>query len=70
MRVKAEVKADAASEGTRVLHSNRVTRSWLRAFTLPAEVDEERAEAVYQDGVLTLTLPKKTVVQPKRLAVR
>ncbi len=71
VRVKAEVKtADAAEEGTKVLHSNRVTRSWLRAFTLPAEVDEARAEAAYQDGVLTLTLPKKEVVQPKRLAIK
>lgn len=71
VRVRAEVKsADAVAEGTRVLHSNRVSRSWLRNFTLPAEVDEGRAEAAYQDGVLTLTLPKKEVPQPKRLAVK
>ena len=70
VRVKAEAKADAASEGSKVLHSNRVTRSWLRNFTLPAEVDEGRAEAAYQDGVLTLTLPKKEVVQPKRVAIK
>ena len=36
----------------------------------PPEVDEARAEAAYQDGVLTLTLPKKEVVQPKRLAIK
>lgn len=71
VRVKAELKApEAAQEGAKVLHSNRVTRSWLRNFTLPAEVDEGRAEAAYRDGVLTLTLPKKEVVQPKRLAVK
>ncbi|MEO8938535.1 MAG: Hsp20/alpha crystallin family protein [Burkholderiaceae bacterium] len=71
VRVKAEVKTvDAAAEGTKLLHSNRLTRSWLRNFTLPSEVDEARADAAYQDGVLTLTLPKKTVVQPKRLAIK
>ncbi len=68
--VKAEVKTPAAEEGTKVLHSNRVTRSWLRSFTLPAEVDENRAEAAYENGVLTLTLPKKEVAQPKRLAIK
>lgn len=71
IRIKAELKAaEAAPEGAKVLHSNRVTRSWLRNFTLPAEVDDGRAEAAYRDGVLTLTLPKKEVVQPKRLAVK
>lgn len=70
VRVKAEVKAAEAGDGAKVLHSNRVTRSWLRNFTLPAEVDDARAEAAYQDGVLTLTLPKKAVVEPKRLAIK
>ena len=69
VRVKAEVKTVDA-EGVKVLHSNRVTRSFQRNFTLPAEVDEARAEAAYQDGVLTLTLPKKEVPQPKRLTIK
>ena len=71
VRVKAEVKdVEPTPEGAKVLASNRATRSWLRNFTLPAEVDDTRAEAAYQDGVLTLTLPKKAVVQPKRLAIK
>ena len=70
VRVKADVKSAAADEGMKVLHSNRATQSWHRAFTLPAEVDESRAEAAYENGVLTLTLPKKEVAQPKRLAIK
>lgn len=71
VHVRAEAKgATTPEDGAKVLHSNRVTRSWQRAFTLPAEVDEGRAEAAYVDGVLTLTLPKKEVAQPKRLAIR
>ena len=40
VRVKAEVKSatSATEDGAKVLHSNRVTRSWLRNFTLPSEV--------------------------------
>ncbi len=73
VRVKAEAKTEEkteADEGTKLLHSSRATRSWFRDFTLPAEVDDARAEAAYENGVLTLTLPKKEVVQPKRLAIR
>jgi HSP20 family protein len=75
VRVKAETKAEAktddkAEDGTKVLASNRTVRSWARNFTLPAEVDEARAEAAYENGVLTLTLPKKEVAQPKKLAIR
>ena len=71
VRVKAEAKAgEPSAEGERVLHSNRVTRAWARNFTLPAEVAEDRAEARYENGVLTLTLPKKEVVQPRRLAIK
>ncbi len=79
VRVKAAAQAAAttevnaseqAVEGERVLVSNRATRSWARNFTLPVEVAEDRAEAAYENGVLTLTLPKKEVVQPKRLAIK
>ena len=70
VRVRAEARSATSEDGAKVLHSNRVTQSWQRSFTLPAEVDEGRAEAAYVDGVLTLTLPKKEVVQPKRLAIK
>jgi len=40
-----------------------------RAFTLGQEVDEATAQAKYNDGVLELTVPKKTVAAAKRLAV-
>lgn len=33
--------------------------SFSRSFTLPDEVNKEKIEAVYVDGVLKLTLPKK-----------
>ena len=33
--------------------------SFSRSFTLPEEVQKEKIEAVYEDGVLKLYLPKK-----------
>jgi len=69
--IKAESKSeDKLADGERVLHSSRVTRSWARSITLPVELADDRAEAAYENGVLTLTLPKKDVVQPKRIAIK
>jgi HSP20 family protein len=41
--------------------------SFSRTFTMPDEVSKEKIEAVYEDGVLKLTLPKKE--EAKKLAV-
>jgi HSP20 family protein len=60
---------DELKEGERVLHTERRAVSYARTFELPLEVAEERAQASYENGVLKLVLPKKDVVQPKRLQV-
>jgi len=41
--------------------------SFSRTFTMPDEVSKEKIEAVYEDGILKLTLPKKE--EAKKLAV-
>ena len=37
--------------------------SFTRSFTLPEEVNREKIEAVYENGVLKLNLPKKEEVK-------
>ena len=39
--------------------------SFSRSFTLPEDVNEDDLKANYADGVLRLTVPKKTIAQPK-----
>jgi HSP20 family protein len=69
--VKAEAKRAALNAETdRVLFSQRRTTRFERRFELPLEVAEDKSEATYENGVLKLVLPKKEVVQPKRLAVK
>jgi HSP20 family protein len=41
-----------------------------RSITLPTEVDAERVDARYSDGILTLTLPKAEQAKPRQIAVR
>jgi HSP20 family protein len=43
--------------------------SFTRSFTLPAGTDTEHATADLKEGVLTITVPKKPEVQPKKIPV-
>jgi HSP20 family protein len=44
--------------------------SFTRAFTLPEGVEGERVRAELKDGVLTLLVPKRPEVQPKKISVK
>jgi HSP20 family protein len=68
--VSAEVKYEKDVDNAEmVLRAERYYGKIQRAFTLGHEVDEATAQAKYNDGVLELTLPKKTAAAAKRLAV-
>ena len=67
----AEAKKEKeASQDERVLHAERVYGKVSRAFTLPQELDEAKAEAKFKDGVLELTLPKKAAAQRKQITIQ
>jgi HSP20 family protein len=69
--LEAEVKREKeATKDERVLHSERVYGKVSRSFTLPQEVDEANAQAKFRDGVLELTLPKKTAAQRKQISIQ
>lgn len=58
--ISAEVKRDKEEKkGDKTLYSECFRGSSYRSFTLDSDVDETRAEAKYENGVLELTLPKK-----------
>ncbi|MFN0251788.1 MAG: Hsp20/alpha crystallin family protein [Kofleriaceae bacterium] len=44
--------------------------SFTRAFTLPDGTDLEHVQAELKDGVLTIAVPKKAVVQPKTVTIK
>lgn len=69
--IEAEVKRDSErKEGEQLIHAERVVKKFARSFTLPAEIDDARAAAKLENGVLTLTLPKKEEMQPKQITVQ
>jgi len=69
--ISGEVKRESEKkEGERILRSERYYGSVARSFALAHEIDEAKAEAKFDNGVLTLSLPKKTAPGGKKLAIR
>lgn len=60
---------DEKKEGDRVVYRERAVASYARTFTLPLEVDQAEAVAKLDQGVLTLTLPKRGVRGAAQLTV-
>jgi HSP20 family protein len=68
--ISAEVKQEKEEKkGERVIRSERYYGSVSRSFSLGHDVDEAKAQARYADGVLELTLPKKSGAQPSKITV-
>jgi HSP20 family protein len=57
--VRAEIKQEDAHKDDKSLRNERYFGSVSRGIQLPQDVDQAQAKAKYDNGVLTLTLPKK-----------
>jgi HSP20 family protein len=69
LSIKAEVKSEEDREGERYHIRERRYGTYSRSLSLPRGVRAEGIEASYEAGVLTLRLPKREEIKPKRIAV-
>ena len=69
--LRAEVKQldEQRDEHKKLLRSERYYGEIARSFQLPQDVDASQAKAKYDNGVLSLTLPKKLGNNPQRLMI-
>ena len=68
--VQAQVRQESErSEGERIVYRERSAASYARRFTLPAEVDQSQSAARLDNGVLTLTLGKRSAAASAHLTV-
>ena len=44
--------------------------SFLRSFQLPQGLDESRIEATYNNGILSIQIPKSALAQPKKIQIK
>ncbi|HVZ72844.1 MAG TPA: Hsp20/alpha crystallin family protein [Polyangia bacterium] len=69
LAIAGERKTESTHEGERAYANERTYGRFSRSFVLPDGVDGEHVTADLKDGVLTVTVPKKPEVQPKRIVV-
>jgi HSP20 family protein len=69
--ISAEVKRESAerAEGERVLRSERFYGPMARSFALASEIDDNSASARFEQGILTLTLPKAAAPSARRITI-
>ena len=72
IQIDAEAKKEKETKdkGGKVLRSERWEGAVSRTFSVAQDVDEAKATAKYEDGVLTLELPKKASHETKRIAIQ
>jgi HSP20 family protein len=59
--------SDSVNQRTRV---ERPCGAFQRAFTLPTAVQRDAVQAIYANGVLTITVPKADAARPRQITVQ
>lgn len=67
--VSAERKEEKKHESKKKFLSEFYYGSYSRSFTLPGAVDEKKVDAKFENGVLTVTIPKTEALQTKQIPV-
>ena len=69
LTLKGELKSEERFEEGNYVRKERRYGSFQRTLTLPTSVVADRANAEFENGVLTLTLPKADEAKPKSIKV-
>jgi len=69
LRIRGERHSMAEAQGRRYHLMERAYGNFERRLPLPHEVDADKAEVTYRDGVVAVILPKTEAVPPRRLPV-
>ena len=70
LSISGESKLDREEQNGNYLIRERRSGKFRRVLRLPDSVDAEAAETTYENGVLTVTLPKVEAKKAKRLEVK
>jgi HSP20 family protein len=70
LTVQGETKEESESKDKNYLRRERRFGSFSRTITLPGGLQAEKADAKFDQGVLTVTIPKSEAVKPKSIKVK
>jgi len=69
LTIHGEVKQESEKQEGQYHVRERRQSSFHRSIPLPVEVNADQAKAEFDNGVLTLTLPKNENAKPKRISI-
>lgn len=69
LTISGERKSERENSEGESFRSERVFGAFRRTVTLPAPVKSDAVKATYEEGVLTVTLPKAEEAKPKKIAI-
>lgn len=70
LTIAGETKAEEKVEEENYIRRERRYGRFSRSLTLPSSVEGEKAEASFEQGILTLTIPKAEEAKPKAIKVK
>lgn len=70
LTLRARSEGPAIPDGATWLVHEVTPGEFIRQVTLPRTVDADRAQTTFENGVLTLTLPKTADAKPKQIKVQ
>jgi HSP20 family protein len=70
LTLRSERKPEQQGEGVKARRRERGFGVYARSFVLPRTVDTTQVEARYDNGVLTLTLPRREESKPRVVEVK
>lgn len=68
--IRGETKEESNGQEEKYLLRERTNGAFHRAVALPEGLDTEKTEAVFEDGILTLTLPKTEKAKVRNVQVK
>jgi HSP20 family protein len=69
LTISGERKTERENKEGETFRSERYFGKFQRSVTLPTQVDSDKVQATYKDGVLTIDLPKAEAAKPKQINV-
>lgn len=70
LTIQGERKQEKEEKGKKFHRIERSYGSFVRSFSLPDVIEEEKVKAEFKDGVLNLHLPKSEKAKPKAIEVK
>ena len=70
LTIKGETKVEEEVKRENYFRQERKYGTFSRSILLPSSLETDKADACFENGVLTLTIPKAEEIKPKQIQIK